>query len=650
MLRKGQVTVFIIIGLLVIVGLALFLYYRSVILDTPEYVPDDLKPAHQYISSCLDQISQDAVVALGAHAGYITIPDHIETAQAYISIIPRSQLKIPLWYANGFDFTPTVQGMEGELSSYVQDHLSDCVDLTAFAQEYEVTADQLEATALIGDDDVSISVVYPLTFTDKTTGEQTTITKFQSTQQVRLKDLYTLGKQILAAENQHTYFENITLDLMGLNPSVPFNGLSFGCSPQKWSVRNVKQSVQDMVYYNLPNIRVKNTDYPDFLASDKTYTDLQKYTIEDISEGDSPLKEAPADAYDYSHYLLDVGTSKTDLSAGFMYQPTWNMQFTGSPESEGYLVSDVRQGDGEFLDFMCINSYHFTYDVVYPLQVILRDDAAFNGKGYVFRYGFTVHINHNEPDRQGFFNPDFLQTGKRIGACTQLAGNPYDIRILGTDEYGVANSELNAVNISYDCFSFSCTLGQTNPDEGAYRLRTQLPSSCVNGYLVAEKPGYLKARQQAQDSEDIDITLHKLKTLPFLVVGNTFDPATGSVGEDTTIQDPFLASITLRKNDNPRFSWQGTYPNEDNIPLELLEEQATYALEITVFDQADGVIIGGYASNWTVRYTDVAHATYMEFHVPLYLPKPLSKDQEQQVLEFIDQNKAYKEPLAPRFR
>ena len=489
--RKSQITVFIIICILILLGTAFLLYFRTIIFPGTEIVSEDIMPVKNYIDSCLSKVSEDAIVKLGIQGGYIKIPDEMKLSESYIEFLPNSNILIPYWNSNGISYVPSIETMQQQISDYIQENIQDCINLEIFQNDYEIEqSNDTIITTVIAQEDVDITMAHQMTVRSTSTDEQSKISKFTVTVPARLRKVYDLAKQIMDAENSKTYFENMTIDWMSMNPKIPLNGIEFHCSDLKWRVEDVKKELQQTIYYNLPKVSIKNTNHPGFIEKDSVYEDLKKYKLQDISEGNYPAIETPEDAYDYSHYLLDVRASKTDLKAGFFYNPVWGIELTARPSENGIMNSLKQDASQEFLSFMCLNVYHFTYDAVYPIEVMVRDDKSFNSKGYIFRFAFPVMINHNAPDRKGFLNKDIIIGGSDyVGACDQLTGQEYDIRAIGLDDFGITGMSLKDVNITYDCFKFRCQLGMTKADEGSYRLVTKLPSSCAHGFIIAEKEG-----------------------------------------------------------------------------------------------------------------------------------------------------------------
>jgi hypothetical protein len=650
--KKGQITLFIIVGIVILLGISLFLYYRSLLFSRGEVVSEDLMPVKNYVEACLQKTAEDAVVKIGQQGGYTEFPEELNLNRAYIELIPYSRIRVPYWNYNGKDYIPSIESIQLQISDFIKKNIESCIDFSILSKDYSITpSDKQDVETIIGQDSIDISLNYPMTIITDSGSKQNKISEFHANLEVSLKRLHELGKKILDAENLYTYFENITIDWISMNPDIPLNGIQFHCRELKWRVEDVKKELQQMAYYNLPYVVVKNTNHPEFLAEDEVYESLKKYTIEDINNGDYPSQEAPADAYEYSHYLIDVRSKKTDLKAGFVYLPEWGMDMTVRPSENGIMRSNKQQGSEEFLSFMCLNVYHFTYDVVYPIEVVLRDDSAFNNKGYTFRYILPVMINHNQPDRNGFLNQELIMSaGRFVGECDQLKGEEYDIRALGIDEYGIANMELKDANISFDCYNFRCYLGKTKVDSGSYRLVTQLPSSCAHGFLIGEKSGYLSSREQILDSKDVDLILKKLKTFSFEVVMNKYNTLNNQIQGDELVQAPFSAVVEMQSIDEPKLYFRGQYPFDDKAEqkiINLIEQNGKYSVNIILLDEADGLIIGGYQGNWSTRYDSIANNKKIRFHALSYMPKPMNQEAEQNVLKFLSESTAYQDKLKP---
>jgi len=284
--------------------------------------------------------------------------------------------------------------------------------------------------------------------------------------------------------------------------------------------------------------------------------------------------------------------------------------------------------------------------VIYPLQTAIRDDGAFNNRGYVFRFAFPVLIDHNEGNRDVTGHAIFESEDTYVDYCTGLAGQEYDIRALGTDKYVITNAELNDIELSYNCHKFVCPLGNTTADQGTYRLRTRLPASCSYGYLIAEKPGYLKNEVQVLDNANIDIPLKKLKGFDFEVVKHK----SNNLGEMQELADYEEAIITIQSKDQADYSIFAGYDSSGpSGKIDLIEADSTYNFNILVTDTVDDVLIGGYNGDITIDYDEMQGKEKIIFHVVEYLPKPLSTEEQYALVNYLESDEGYKVQLRPGF-
>ncbi len=97
--KRGQITVFIILGIVVLISASFYFYFRTV--RTGEFgertvAPEEIVPVVEYIETCLYDTGSVAVEFLGQQAGYIYLPDHIKLNPfAYLQIVKNSPLKLP---------------------------------------------------------------------------------------------------------------------------------------------------------------------------------------------------------------------------------------------------------------------------------------------------------------------------------------------------------------------------------------------------------------------------------------------------------------------------------------------------------------------------------------------------------------------------
>ncbi len=187
-MRRAQITVFIIIGIVVLaaaLGAAYFIS-RGVQKVPAEQVPVNTQPIDLYVKSCLQSTAEDGIYILGIQGGYI-VPEN-PYAQTEYGDIAYS-------YYNGSKTFPTRQIVELQLAGYVETYLNDCLNnFTELKQQYNsIDAGEPKASVQISNDNVAVSLEYLLKIS--TADKQVSIKDFSAKVPIRL------GYILLVAES-----------------------------------------------------------------------------------------------------------------------------------------------------------------------------------------------------------------------------------------------------------------------------------------------------------------------------------------------------------------------------------------------------------------------------------------------------------------
>jgi len=652
MVKRGQVTLFIIIGLVLLLSIGIVVYVTTTRVVRPIEekieVPADVKPVHDFITDCLFNTGKQGVQLLGLQGGYIYIPAIIaKTPAANINLDPTGTFKIPFWYYEGEDRTPSIKFMQSELTRYVKENLPACIDdFSAFEAQYDISSKgDLSPKPLITDSDVLIRMKWPLEVSSA--GKKTAVQDYVVTLPVKLKESWELADKTMKAENKGLMFENLTIDLLTANENTPTDGMEFTCSPKKWKLDDVRNTMQRMLFYNLPNVRIRNTAHTSFLGSEREYKKAVKAhedIMESLTEGtevEIPT-DLPSDTFERFRMFFDVGMPSTDLRANFDYQPQWGIQLAAQPQDGGYLKSNMGRGAQKYLGFVCINQWHFTYDIIYPVRMTIKDNSAFNGEGFSFQFGFPVLINDNTPERVYYGIKKFESTDYAEDFCENYGSKSLDVRVKGILPGYPISTELPDVKITYSCIDQFCELGETKADEGYYRLRTMLPQGCAGAFIKAEKEGYLAQTKQITGPE-LQIDLPKLKKLGIDVVVHEYNSLAGIYGEERDLGKNEKVHISLVMV-NDTFERYTSYPSEElGETIELVEGNYKYDLDLQLILLNESV--GGYhAEDLEINYADFAGADKIILHVFEFRPHDETK-----MFTYLFEG-AYEDALRPTFQ
>lgn len=643
-MKRGQITIFVMIGIIIVIGIFFYVYlkHRTTIFTPEAIVPEDVVPVQQLVQNCLHETAKDAIVRLGLQSGFITIPPDIDRMpSSYMAIDKFGLLKKPYWTYRGQERIPSIDYIRYQIKEYVQDNLAACVnEFKDFRTQFRIVAGEPKVTLELGEKSVIVEADFPIEIWDLKQRKITDIKKFKAEVQVRLLAVYELARKIMQAQKEAKFFENITIDLMASNPKIPFTGLELHCGALTWQQEEIKREVQGMLYYNIPRIRVDNTNYAGFEAKPTVYRKFSEFTMEDINEGNLPTITAPGDAYEYNHFLLEAGSTDRSLKARFVYRPDFGMDLLAMPSRDGVLRSDLVKGNAEFLKFICVNVYHFVYDLNYPIEVLVRDDASFDNEGYIFSFAFPVTIYHNAADRTERGPMAFETRIPSEGYCENLGTEEYQITAYGTYE-GYTDMELPDVEIEYECLTNKCTLGKTKADSGSYMLRTRLPEGCSAPHIMANKTGYAPARKQLTENQ-MSIQLKKLKELEFKVVKHIYQQTDKTLGSAEELGEGEEAVITINLLNGTDRQY-GHYPHKNSSRyISLVEDAASYSIEVTLLK--DGEYVGGYSS--THKFTDVQNANAIDLHAVEYRPTPITRQDQAEMSYYLAEG-SYKKEIWP---
>jgi len=696
MKKRAQITVFIIIGLILLlsIGVGIYFYQQRVAAPIKRVVavPEEVQQIYDYVATCIDQIGEDGLILMGTQGGYIELPAIIDrTRNAYVSADPLGVVKTPMWYYEGEDRTPSLEYMQRSLAVYVKENLPDCVDnFESFKEVFDITpVSDILPVITFTDSEVIIEVKWALDV--ETQDKLMQLTEFISVFPVRLKPMWELATKVMEKENEIGWFENLTIDLMSANPDIPVSGMEFYCGTRKWHIQQVQQELQNTMHYNMPYIRIENTQYPEPLASLRTYNKLRdkaediREDLADDKEPDWPEK-VPADVFEMNRMRFDVGTKRTDLKVAFVHQQEWPFFMNAQPNQGGILSTAQMKGARKYLRFLCMNQYHFAYDVIYPVKSIIRDDTAFNGAGYLFQFAFPVIIEDNEESRLFFGLRKFVVPDVGIDFCQTIGTQAVDVRAIGFTVGSPVAEELPNANITYRCLNQECLLGETYSDgTGAIRLAAYLPEGCSTPALIAKKEGYLEGLEYAR-KDRVDIMLTKLQKMDYSIMVHPYYEEVDKENPTKFTNAQWLeaqsytkfpktmhATISISLREMPYDQYKsypasgeafiledrGAYELSDISEVERDEVDFVwgdghYDIDILLFKR-DKPVGGYHAENISVTYEELAGANNVVFHVVEYRPLPEQDYQQAGMFLFLYERgkyldgQPYEKALRPTF-
>lgn len=269
--KQGQVTVFIIIGLVLLLTIGIIIFFTTS--KEPETkVSLDLQPVKTFVDECLQQVSAPAVLLLAAQGGYIYLPEHTALV---------GEVKVGYGYDQGKKQLLDIESMQAQLNKYIGEQLQACINDFTSLPGKNIEAGAMKVKTAIAKNNVIVDVNYPITvaaLAKETTKE--TIDTFSTTVNLRLGYVYEMAGNVLnkqAADKEY-------LDLTYLQSfDVPIKVITVDKETLLFSFED-----NDLIFQTAAKFPVNTAP---ILQLDTVYTlkDEQLFTLEIPYQSDDPV-------------------------------------------------------------------------------------------------------------------------------------------------------------------------------------------------------------------------------------------------------------------------------------------------------------------------------------------------------------------------
>jgi hypothetical protein len=457
--KRGQITIFIIIGIIIVSATALFFVFRGDLISTE--IPSSIEPIYTSFLACLEENTLTGISVLESQGGYIELPE-FEPGSSFMPF--SSQLDflgnpIPYWYyVSGNNIqreqVPTESGMEGDLGNFIEEEMSTCVFDDYYVEGFEVSFKEAEVETSIHPNSVDVSVKMDL---NVTRGEDSVLIKnHEISVSSKLGTLYQSAKEVYEYEQETLFLEDYAIDILRLY--APVDGVELTCGPLTWTAQDVLSKLQNATEANILAIKTEGDSF--------TLSNSQnKYFVEPISvEGD----------------------------VRFLNSRDWPYSFNVNP-SEGsvLLAKPVGNQPGMGILGFCYVPYHYVYDYKYPILVQVSSGLE------IFQFPFAVVIQGNNPREP--FDVSAIEIPE-VELC-KYKNTEIEVNVIDTN--------LNPVNaeISYQCFGVKCDMGKAI--EGT--LTDNFPQ-CANGFVISKAEGFRDKTEQFStvESGTVDVVMDRL--------------------------------------------------------------------------------------------------------------------------------------------
>jgi len=423
MRRKGQVTIFIILGILLLAIVGLLFYFKTLtITETFETegrpvtvtVPQEFIAIQEYTETCLGSIAEQGLKILGQQGGYINPED----VGVYSASDPTNSdglkvgsLSVPFWHYNSFFNGATsvqvsslmpalyeeddpVYSIESQLSDYIESELDSCLKSYSVFEEqgFDIEVGNKAVTTRIWDEHVDFILDFPLVLTKSGgTGE---LDSFYADVDVDLKHVYGVAAEITFTEQDYLFLENQFLNVLATysrdssEAFPPMMGVGLLKQPTiSWEVANLAIKLKELLSSYVPLIQYFGSkNYYPYSYEDSRFSDIYNRMLENM--------------------VLPLNGSD-DLYVNFDYFSVWEpyLQLNGGEQTikpdHYFFKSPLGLIPFEFSQQRYVN----TYDVSYPVLVTIEDPESFEGEGYKFVFSLESNIINNKPIDESYVQP-----------------------------------------------------------------------------------------------------------------------------------------------------------------------------------------------------------------------------------------------------
>lgn len=574
--KKGQISIFVIFGIIMVMIFAIFFYNVFYTKTTTtnfdnEKLGFEFQAVSDFVEYCLNQVSKEGVVKLGQHGGYIEPENPMlskkyfefptgsrptEADTVYLNLYDSSSPnQIPYWWymKSSSDCSdclfssnaPTMDSMALQLEEFIIRELPFCIDdFSSFdAQRYSFETEAITPTVTVSQTDVQVELNYPITISLDDSKQN--YDNFNIRLPVHLLDVYEVANKIANFQKNQSYFENITRNLISLNSGVdrtklpPISAVTQNENAVTWMIFDVEKKLKEVLsYMNLIQLNKTNNYKP--IVSNDTYT---KGVM--------------------SSFNIDLLDQYYDLDVSFFYLD-WPIHFSLLPNS-GFLIepSSITYEYPALLPTDIYHFYDFFYDVSFPVVVHIRSPNDFNKEGYDFFISLEGNLKRNTfykevmegkapkgpllyidedteivLEAEDFEVPvDIQDTVSQEDYDAHAANATQTIKIekdffcdaaqrLSTEVNLIARdfedgNFLEGVSVTYYCGTYAaCPSGNTYQANSISipKVKTRLPI-CLNGHLKFQKTGYYTQTMlyNSTDAKDVTVLLKPLHIINFSV-------------------------------------------------------------------------------------------------------------------------------------
>ncbi len=186
-MKQAQTTLFILLGLLILLFIGFFLFYQQEFLEQVVTPQSSATAAVQaMVQSCMDTIVSDALFIAGFQGGYIEITDSRKA-------ISERQLHYYYYYQ---DISPNLTFIYDLMEAYILNNTVTCIEASSLLSIYNISIETEEGSVVIQSGaETTVDLLLAITIHEATT--TTSLDSFTTTVPVAFEKMYGVAREIV---------------------------------------------------------------------------------------------------------------------------------------------------------------------------------------------------------------------------------------------------------------------------------------------------------------------------------------------------------------------------------------------------------------------------------------------------------------------
>ena len=183
-LKRGQVTIFIIVAIVLVVIVALYFVFRDSI--NVGSFGSKTHEVEAFVYDCIEEKGEKVIFGVALGGGHFSLLEN--------STVPR----VTYYYVDGFNEMPSKLEIEEEISSVLEEKLIECTNNFIDFANYEIDSNNPSVETEIGEEKIYLDINYPIKITKGK--EVVVLREFEKNFDVRFGLIYDLVEKFLEDE------------------------------------------------------------------------------------------------------------------------------------------------------------------------------------------------------------------------------------------------------------------------------------------------------------------------------------------------------------------------------------------------------------------------------------------------------------------